>query len=179
MISIFLFKNVKRNEFRTFCSACAMMNASNGCIVCFLYQSQTLQPPCCSFSDVFYWYTVNILWFFTVLYTMWSRVFHWHLDNNQQADLHILYIYKDNYGRLNMIGRERSTRALIGCDSQSNATRWLALASCLTLSQRHLKCSARSIKQGTTCTITMAQTVNISVCVSWNVSFHFWHNFAT
>ena len=27
-------------------------------------------------------------------------------------------IYKDNYGRLNMIGRERANRALIGCDSQ-------------------------------------------------------------
>ena len=27
-------------------------------------------------------------------------------------------IYKDNYRRLNMIGRERANRALIGCDSQ-------------------------------------------------------------
>ena len=27
-------------------------------------------------------------------------------------------IYKDNYLRLNMIGRERANRALIGCDSQ-------------------------------------------------------------
>ena len=27
-------------------------------------------------------------------------------------------IYKDNYGRLNMIGRKRSNRALIGFDSQ-------------------------------------------------------------
>ena len=27
-------------------------------------------------------------------------------------------IYKDNYARLNMIGRERANRALIGCDSQ-------------------------------------------------------------
>ena len=27
-------------------------------------------------------------------------------------------VYKDNYRRLNMIGRERATRALIGCDSQ-------------------------------------------------------------
>ena len=26
--------------------------------------------------------------------------------------------HKDNYGRLNMIGRERAKRALIGCDSQ-------------------------------------------------------------
>ena len=32
-------------------------------------------------------------------------------------------IYKDNYGRLNMIGRERENRALIGCDSQCNVTR--------------------------------------------------------
>ena len=27
-------------------------------------------------------------------------------------------IYKDNYGRLNMIGRERANRSLIGCDNQ-------------------------------------------------------------
>ena len=27
-------------------------------------------------------------------------------------------IYKDNYRRLSMIGRERANRALIGCDSQ-------------------------------------------------------------
>ena len=27
-------------------------------------------------------------------------------------------IYGDNYGRLNMIGRERANRALIGCDKQ-------------------------------------------------------------
>ena len=27
-------------------------------------------------------------------------------------------IYKDKYDRLNMIGRERENRALIGCDSQ-------------------------------------------------------------
>ena len=31
---------------------------------------------------------------------------------------HVHRIYKDNYGRLNMIGRKRSNRALIGCDSQ-------------------------------------------------------------
>ena len=36
-------------------------------------------------------------------------------------------IYKDNSGRLNMIGRERANRALIGCDSQWNAARWRAL----------------------------------------------------
>ena len=42
-----------------------------------------------------------------------------------------MYIYKDNYGRLNMIGRERSNRALIGCDSQWNATRWQGLPSLL------------------------------------------------
>ena len=38
-------------------------------------------------------------------------------------------IYKDNYGRLHMIGRERTNRALIGCDSQWNPTRWRALPS--------------------------------------------------
>ena len=36
---------------------------------------------------------------------------------------------KDNYGRLNMIGPERANRALIGCDSQWNTTRWRALPS--------------------------------------------------
>ena len=36
---------------------------------------------------------------------------------------HVHLIHKDNYRRLNMIGRERANRALIGCDSQSNATR--------------------------------------------------------
>ena len=37
--------------------------------------------------------------------------------------------YKDNYGRSKMIGHERSNRALIGCDSQCNATRRRALPS--------------------------------------------------
>ena len=39
---------------------------------------------------------------------------------------------KLNCGRLNIIGRERANRALIGCDTRWNATRWQALASLLT-----------------------------------------------
>ena len=34
----------------------------------------------------------------------------------QEVMVHL--IYTDNYDRLNMIGRESETRALIGCDSQ-------------------------------------------------------------
>ena len=39
-------------------------------------------------------------------------------ENLDSFKVGIAIIYKDSYGRLNTIGRERANRALIGCDNQ-------------------------------------------------------------
>ena len=43
--------------------------------------------------------------------------------NQRNTHTYIHIIYKDNYGRLNMIGHERANRALIGCESQSKSVK--------------------------------------------------------
>ena len=116
---------------------------------------------------------------------LWGDHSVWHIPDMRLRPIHIEYrIYKDKYGRLNMISREHANRALIGYDSQWNATRWQALPSPNERLRKHtkalkpesdpLRCSAARgpvAHGGARARVTLGPAAHVRGCQEWEGSW--------